>query len=250
MAIDVAIDVTDATFETEVLQRSMTTPVVVDLWAPWCGPCKTLTPILEKVIGETGGQVVLAKINVDENPQASQAFQVQSIPAVFALDQGQVVDNFMGAQPEAQVREFVAKLSGPGGPAAGGGAGDEITQLLMQGDEESLRKVLELDEGNKQAAAMLTQMLLQGDRAAEAVTMLSAIPEGDEDIAQMLTIARSAALPPEAQNEIDNKLTELLGKVKEDEEAKAEFLSLLDELAKGDPGAASGWRRKLATQLF
>jgi putative thioredoxin len=246
MTTSVAIDVTDATFEAEVLQRSMSTPVVVDLWAPWCGPCKTLTPILEKVVGETGGQVVLAKINVDENPQASQAFQVQSIPAVYALDKGQVVANFMGAQPEAQVREFVSQLAGPGGAAGG----EEVARLLMQGDEESLRKVLELDPGNKQAAAMLTQMLLQSERAADAVAMLSAIPEPDDDIAQMLTIARSAALPPDAQNEIDGKLSELLPKVKADEDAKAEFLGLLDELAQGDPAAASAWRRKLATQLF
>ncbi len=244
----IAIDVTDATFEAEVLQRSMSTPVVVDLWAPWCGPCKTLTPILEKVIGETGGQVVLAKINVDENPQASQAFQVQSIPAVYALDQGQVVANFMGAQPEAQVREFVSQLAAAG--AGVPGASDEVTQLLMQGDEDSLRKALELDEGNKQAAAMLTQLLLEGDRADEAVTMLSAIPEPDEDIEKMLAIARSAALPPDVQNEIDAQLAELLPKVKADEDAKAKFLTLLDELATGNPESASGWRRKLATQLF
>ena len=104
------IDVTDASFEAEILNRSMTTPVVVDLWAPWCGPCKTLGPIIEKVVDETNGRVVLAKINVDENPQASAAFRVQSIPAVYALHQGQVVDGFIGAQPEAQIREFVNKL--------------------------------------------------------------------------------------------------------------------------------------------
>lgn len=244
-----AIDVTDATFEAEVLERSMSTPVVVDLWAPWCGPCKTLTPILEKVIGETGGQVAFVKINVDENPQASQAFQVQSIPAVYALDKGQVVDNFMGAQPEAEVREFVAKLTGLGA-GAGVEGGDEVTQLLMQGDEESLRKVLELDAENKQAAAMLTQLLLEADRADEAIAVLSAFPEGDEDIASMLAIARSAALPPDAQNEIDTKLGELLPQVKADDEARGQFVSLLEELSTGNPEAASAWRRKLATQLF
>ena len=103
-------DVTDQTFATDVIERSKTVPVVVDLWADWCGPCKMLTPILERVIGETKGLVELAKVNVDENPQISQAFQVQSIPAVYALKDGQVVDGFMGAQPESEVVAFVQRL--------------------------------------------------------------------------------------------------------------------------------------------
>ena len=97
---DMAIDVTDATFQTEVIDRSKTAAVVVDLWAPWCGPCRTLGPILEKVTDATNGEVVLVKVNVDENPGVSQAFQVQSIPAVYALKNGEVVDGFVGAHPE------------------------------------------------------------------------------------------------------------------------------------------------------
>ena len=104
------IDVTDATFEAEVIEGSNKAAIVVDLWAPWCGPCKTLTPILEKVIAETNGKVVLAKVNVDENPATSQAFQVQGIPAVYALKDGKVVDGFQGAQGEDEVREFVQRL--------------------------------------------------------------------------------------------------------------------------------------------
>src|SRR5687767_615924 len=104
------VDVTDATFETEVLQRSETAPVVIDLWAPWCGPCRTLTPILEAVIAETGGEVVLAKVNTDENPQVSEMFQVQGIPAVYAVKDRKVVSQFVGAQPESVVRQFVAAL--------------------------------------------------------------------------------------------------------------------------------------------
>ena len=106
------MDVTDATFEAEVINRSAETPVVVDLWAPWCGPCKQLGPILEKVIGETQGKVVLAKVNVDENPGIAQAFQAQSIPAVHAIVDGRPVDSFIGAQGEEAVREFVNKLCG------------------------------------------------------------------------------------------------------------------------------------------
>lgn len=244
------IDVTDATFEAEVLQRSMNTPVVVDLWAPWCGPCKTLGPIIEKVVDETNGQVVLAKINVDENPQASQAFQVQSIPAVYALDQGQVVANFMGAQPEAQIREFVSQLLGAGNAAGNVAGDDEITMLLNQGDEESLRRVLELDAENKPATVMLAQLLMQGERVDEAVVLLSAAPADDPDFAALLAAARSMALPPDAESEIDAKLADLLTRVKGNDEARDEFVALLEELGTGNPESASAWRRKLSTQLY
>src|SRR5436190_11938446 len=100
-------DVTDATFEQDVLERSKQVPVVVDLWAPWCGPCRTLGPIIEKVVDATDGKVALVKINVDDNPGASQAFQVQGIPAVYALRDGKVVDGFIGAQPEPMVQKFI-----------------------------------------------------------------------------------------------------------------------------------------------
>src|SRR5580704_10767207 len=107
------MDVTDDTFSTAVLERSHTVPVVVDLWAPWCGPCKTLGPIIEKLVEATGGAVELAKVNVDENPRVAQTFAVQSIPAVFALRDGKVVDQFIGALPEAQVAAFIAGLAPP-----------------------------------------------------------------------------------------------------------------------------------------
>jgi putative thioredoxin len=103
-------DVTDDTFEADVLVRSETVPVVVDLWAPWCGPCRTLGPILESVIGGTDGKVELVKINVDENPRVSATFQVQSIPAVFALSDRKVVNQFIGAIPQNAVQEFVDDL--------------------------------------------------------------------------------------------------------------------------------------------
>ncbi len=95
---------------TEVIDRSKEVPVVVDLWAPWCGPCRTLGPIIEQAVDDTDGQVVLVKVNVDENPQISQAFGVQSIPLVVALKDGQPVDGFLGAHPEHDVREFVERL--------------------------------------------------------------------------------------------------------------------------------------------
>jgi len=98
------LDVTDATFDNDVLVRSDTVPVVVDLWAPWCEPCKALSPIIERVVDATSGAVDLVKVNVDENPRIAQSFQVQSIPAVFAISQRRVVDQFIGALGEAASR--------------------------------------------------------------------------------------------------------------------------------------------------
>ncbi len=236
------IDVQDATFEAEVIQRSMTTPVVVDLWAPWCGPCRTLGPLIEKVVDETDGRVVLAKINVDENPGASAAFQVQSIPAVYALKGGQVVDGFIGAQPEPAIREFVNKL-------LDGEQSDEVQALLAKGDEESLRKAIELDVENVQAVGMLAALLLQSDRAPEAVQVLTDGPD-DPMLDQLLTQARELAMPSDARNQIEQKLATLIETVKENDEDRAEFISLLDELAVGNPEAVADWRRKLSTRLF
>src|SRR5580658_9539747 len=105
------MDVTDATFQADVIERSATVPVVVDVWAPWCGPCTTLGPMIEKAGADTGGAVELAKVNIDENPRIAQSFAVQSIPAVFAISEGKVVDQFIGALPEAQVAAFVNGLA-------------------------------------------------------------------------------------------------------------------------------------------
>ncbi len=119
-------DVTDATFATDVVERSNTVPVIVDLWAEWCGPCKTLGPILEKVVGETQGLVELAKVDVEANPQVSQAFQVQSIPAVYAMKDGAVIDGFVGALPEAEVVAFIQRvLDASTGGAGSAGSDDE-----------------------------------------------------------------------------------------------------------------------------
>jgi putative thioredoxin len=128
------IDVTDETFNTDVVARSRTVPVILDLWADWCGPCKQLSPILEKLTTEGNGAFVLAKVDVDANPQLSAALQVQSIPMVVAVVAGQVADGFLGAMPEAQVREWLAQvmrvadqlgLQPPAGSAVAGDAGQD-----------------------------------------------------------------------------------------------------------------------------
>jgi putative thioredoxin len=104
------IDVTEETFNTDVVERSRSTPVIMDLWAEWCGPCKQLSPVLEKLAAEAGGQWILAKVDVDANPQLSAALQVQSIPMVVAVLGGQLVDGFLGAMPEAQVRQWIGQV--------------------------------------------------------------------------------------------------------------------------------------------
>jgi putative thioredoxin len=106
----VVIDVSEETFNTDVVERSRTTPVIMDLWAEWCGPCKQLSPVLEKLANEAGGQWILAKVDVDANPQLSAALQVQSIPMVVAVLGGQLVDGFLGAMPEAQVKQWIGQV--------------------------------------------------------------------------------------------------------------------------------------------
>ncbi|MCU1379250.1 MAG: putative thioredoxin [Acidimicrobiales bacterium] len=232
-------DVTDQTFEQDVIERSKTRPVVVDLWAEWCGPCKTLGPILEKVIEETGGEVELAKVDVDANPQISRAFQVQSIPAVYALKDGKVVDGFVGAQPEEAVRTFVAGLAGATEPT-------EVERLVELGDEESLRKALEIEPDNEDAIVGLGEHLVVEGRPDEALALLARIPESAET-RRVAALARVGV--PTSDDDTDAQLETLLPQVKDDEEARQRFVDLLELLGPDDPRTAS-WRKRLTAQLF
>jgi putative thioredoxin len=232
------VDVTDADFQTEVVDRSKEVPVVVDLWAPWCGPCRTLGPIIEKVVGETQGKVALVKVNVDENPAISQAFRVQSIPAVYALRDGQVVDGFIGAYPEAEVTRFVESLL----PTA---AESEVAALLAKGDEDSLRQVLEREPGNEDAIVALAEILVGRDDGEEALALLERIPETE----RTRKVAAAARLGGAPQDDYDATLTDLLPRVKADETARQEFVDILELMGPDDPRTA-GYRRKLTAQLF
>jgi putative thioredoxin len=232
------VDVTDADFQTEVMDKSKTVPVVVDLWAEWCGPCRTLGPIIEKVVGETDGKVALVKVDVDSNPAISQAFRVQSIPAVYALRDGQVVDGFVGAYPEAEVRRFVEGLL----PTA---AEDEVARLLAAGDEVSLRQVLEREPGNEDAIVALAEQLVERGDNDEALALLERIPETD----RTRKVAAVARLGGEPQDDYDAKLTGLLPRVKGDDDARQEFVDILELMGPDDPRTAE-YRRKLTAQLF
>ncbi|MDZ7676980.1 MAG: tetratricopeptide repeat protein [Acidimicrobiales bacterium] len=233
-----SIDVTDATFQTEVIDRSETTPVVVDLWAPWCGPCKTLGPILESVVADTGGNVVLAKVNVDENPQTSAAFRVQGIPAVFAVKDRNVVDGFVGAQGEAKVREFVDKLV----PSE---QETELEGLVAAGDEASLRSALEIDPGHPPAVVALAELMVDKGETDEALELLGRIPES----AETRRVAALARTQGAVGDDIERQLDELLDRVKGDDEARQQFLDLLELLGPDHPKTAS-YRKALTARLF
>ena len=235
-----ATDVTDATFESEVLNRSDEVPVIVDLWAPWCGPCRTLTPIIEKVVDEAGGKVALVKINVDENPQASAAFQVQSIPAVYALQNRKIVSSFIGAQPEPAVREFVQSLL----PSE---QDSEVARLVAAGDEGSLRKALEIEPGNEAGVIALGELLATSDRGEEALALLERIPESAET-RRVAALARVGGAV-EADSDVTSKLDALLDQVKDDDAARQEFVDLLELLGPDDPRTA-GYRKQLTSRLF
>jgi putative thioredoxin len=236
------MDVTDATFETEVLERSTQLPVVVDLWAEWCGPCRTLGPIIEKVVAESGGRVALAKVDVDANPRVATTFQVQSIPAVYALADRKVVDRFVGALPEPAVREWVAKLVP---------ADSEVDRLVAAGDVQSLRKAIDLEPGNEKAVVALAGLLVDSDDRSErdeALALLARIPE----TAETRHLAARARLGDEAglaDGGIEAKLDALLDRVKGDDAARQELLDLLEVLGPDDPRTAA-YRKALTTRLF
>ena len=217
----------------------MTVPVVVDLWAQWCGPCKALSPLLEKVIGETGGQVELAKVDVDANPEIAQAFRVQSIPSVFAIRDGQVVDSFVGALGESQIREFVEKLA-PGATV--------VDRLLAEGDEVSLREALDRDPESVDAAVALGDLLRRTDRLdeAEAILMPFANTLSAKTILARLRLQRNGVT---LEGDLDLTLEHLLEQAATVASAKESLLEMLDALGPEDPRYVS-YRRRLANSLY
>ena len=233
-----ALDVTDATFQAEVIDRSFTVPVVVDLWAPWCGPCRTLGPIIEKVTDATAGKVVLVKVDTDQNPAISQAFQVQSIPAVYALRNGEVVNGFVGAQPEHMVQAFFDSLL----PSE-----DEqtVASLLAEGTEGAYRAVLELQVGNEDAIVGLAELLVARGENEQALQFLGRIAETDRT-RKVAAKARTRLAP---DDDHDATLTGLLDKVKADETARQQFVDILELMGPDDPRTAD-YRKQLTKRLF
>jgi putative thioredoxin len=276
-------DVTEATFEADVLERSRTVPVVMDLWAEWCGPCKQLSPVLEKLAAEADGAWVLAKVDVDANPQLSAALQVQSIPMVVAVVGGQLVPGFLGALPEAQVRQWLGQLMqmvqqlgmppaaagdqagpgpGPEAPEAAAGGGEyrdpglaEAQEAMERGDLDgaaaAFERMLEVDPGHPIAAQGLAQVNLfrRVTSYDEAAARRAAASSPDDVDAQ----SKVADLDL-ANGRVDDAFDRLLGAVRrtsgEDrDQARRHLIGLFDIFPPGDPRVAKA-RATLSTLLF
>lgn len=196
---DLIRDTTTAGFQADVIAESRKQPVLVDFWAPWCGPCKQLTPILEKSVREAGGAVKLVKMNIDDHPAIAGQLGIQSIPAVIAFVDGQPVDGFMGALPESKVKEFIAKIGGPGDQETA--INDAIAaakELLEAGDfvqaGQIFSSILQVAPDNVDAAAGLATCLLESGDADKAREVLDSLPADKQDAAPVRAVEARLAL--------------------------------------------------------
>jgi putative thioredoxin len=271
-SVATVIDVSETAFEVEVLQRSLQVPVVIDFWAEWCGPCKQLSPVLERFAIEDGGSWVLAKVDVDANQQLAAAAQVQSIPTVMVVWQGQVIPGFQGALPEAQVREFLnqvialpAQVPGQGGdPNANGqdapeaaaddpeltAADDALARDDLDAAEAGYRQILATRPDHVEAKQALASVTLLRRTAGLDATAVIAAANGTDDV----TVNAQAADLELMSGEVDaafTRLVELVRRTSGDdrEAAKSHLLELLDLVGNDVPEVLAA-RRALASALF
>lgn len=210
----------DGAFMADVVEASKEVPVVVDFWAPWCGPCKTLMPALERVVTAAQGKVRLVKVNIDENPGVAGQLGVRSIPAVFAFKDGQPIDGFMGAQPESELTKFVARLSGESDPAEEAEAlvaraRDSLTAGDPGGAAQDFAQALQLDSNNGSALAGLARIYLDMGERDMAAEMIGGAPPALQDhpeivsVRSELSLSESAPTPDNAANAAEDTDTEL-----------------------------------------
>ena len=252
------IDVTEATFQTEVLERSLSRPVIIDFWADWCQPCKQLTPVLEKLAREGGGAWTLAKIDVDANPRLQAMFRVQSIPTVYAVVGGQPVDAFNGVVPEAQLRPWIARVLQAGGVAVEAPEDPrfaEADEALVNGDldaaEAAYRKILAESPADGAAEAGLAQVaLVRRVQDVDPANVLARAAAAPDDVAAQGLAADVEILSGEAERAYA-RLVELVRRTSgaERDAARTHLISLFTVAGPDDPAVAAA-RRALASALF
>ncbi len=233
-ATDLIKDGTDQSFMVDVLTASKEQPVIVDFWAPWCGPCKQMTPVIEKVVREAKGKVKLVKVNIDENPAVAGQLRVQSIPAVFAFVGGRPVDGFMGALPESQIKQFVERLGKQGNLA------EQVAEALAacrtmfeQGDlataREMAEQILEADPTQAEAWSIKARCEIDADNVEEAAATLAAVPA--DKLSDPHIVSAIAALELK-RNPVDTSgvsvLEATLAKNPDNHEARIELAVLLN----------------------
>lgn len=252
------IDVTEATFQAEVLERSLNTPVVVDFWAEWCEPCKQLSPVLERLAIEGDGAWVLAKVDVDANPRLAQMFRVQGIPMVYAVVGGQPVDAFSGVVPEAQLRQWIQAVLKAGGASVAETADprlDEADESLLNGDldaaEQAYRKILAEAPSDAAAEAGLAQVgLARRVAGADPQAALAAAAAATDDIDAQLLAADVEVLGGMAEQAYQRLVGLVRRTAGADREKVRQHLVGLFSIAGPDDSAVALARRALASALF
>ncbi|QUD86387.1 thioredoxin family protein [Phenylobacterium montanum] len=229
----------DATFVADVLEASKTQPVIVDFWATWCGPCKQLTPALEKAVVAAKGAVKLVKIDVDKNPSFAGQLRVQSIPTVYAFVGGRPVDGFMGAVPDSQIKAFIERLTGPGEPSDLDQVLEMARESLEVGDiggaAQAYAQALQMEPENVKAIAGLARCYLTGGDAERAQEVVDMAPAGAKD-AELDSVRAALALATEAQGEA-GPLEKRLAADPEDHEARFELAKVLAAQGRMDAAA-------------
>ena len=244
------MDVTEANFQSEVIDRSSSLPVVVDFWAEWCAPCRILGPVLEREVARRSDKLDLAKLDVDSNPALAERYGIQGIPAVKAFRHGQVVAEFVGAQPAAAVARFLDSL-----------IPSEAELLAQKGDEESLRRALELDAGRADAALPLARILHKRGENEESLEILSKVHGSFQADGLAARIRLERASSPQITKAFaaldagdhEQALEILIGAISNDRTAREEIrrvvVGAVDELGPDHP-SANEWRSRLYSALY